>query len=358
MATLVLRGDTWHLMWRWRGKLKSQSTKVPHDGKSKNGKPVPPVEARRALKKLENSLDQGKSYENQTLDQLLKLVEQDYENNGYDARCLKSRLDHLRDFFGNMRADQITEKDFIEYTSYRRKQDAANQTINHELEMLMKGLRMGKIHPLPLFKRLKTPPAREGFFDDAKIAAVTRHLPDYLRAPFLFGYYTGWRREEVFSLEWSQIDFAAGEIRLYDRTKNELHRVFPMPVVPKLRPLLEELWQQHEAWKHEGLLSPYVFTRYVRETKTVRRMVDFRKALDTACNAAGCPGMLFHDLRRSAARNLEMAGWPHSMVMFWMGHETDSMFRRYRIQSAADLEIVQHLLAMRKESHVLHIHNA
>jgi len=351
MASLILRGDTWHLAWRWRGQLKTQSTKVRHDGKSKDGKPIPPPEARRALKKLENSLDAGKNYENQTLKALLDLVEQDYENNGYDSRCLKSRLKHLigdKGFFGNMRAQHITKLDLIEYQTRRKAEGAANKTINNELQMVMKALRMGNIQPLPELKMLKNPPAREGFFDDAKIAAVTAHLPKYLVAPFLFGYYTGWRREEVFSLEWFNIDFEADEIRLYD-SKNDLHRVFPMKVVAPLRPLLESLDEQRKVWQESGHVAPCVFARYVKKTNTVRRMVDFRKALETACNAAGCPGMIFHDLRRSAARNLEMAGWPRSMVMAWMGHETDSMFLHYRIQSAADHEIVSKLLATRRE---------
>src|SRR5262245_4928344 len=345
MASLVLRGDTWHLMWRWRGQLKSQSTKVQHDGKSKNGKPIPPPDARRQLKKLENSLDQGKSYDSQTLNELLDLVEKDYEVHHYrSAPSLHSRLDHIKEWFGNIRADRITDNDFLEYAAARQAEEASNTTINRELEVVMKALRLGKVQPLPTFKKLKQPPAREGFFDDQKIAAVTAHLPEYLRAPFLFGYYTGWRREEVFSLEWSQIDFNVGEIRLYD-SKNGLPRIFPMEAVPELRPLLLSLDEGRKRLQHVGHIVPWVFARYVEETNTVRRIVDFRKALRTACTAADCPGMIFHDLRRSAARQLENAGWTRSQIMEWLGHETESMFHRYRIVSAADREIVRKRVA-------------
>lgn len=353
MAILVLRGNTWHLMWRWRGRLKSKSTKIEHDGKFKDGKPVPSAAAKRELRKLETGLDQGHTYETKTLADLLELVEKEYEVGGYRSkRSLTSRIAHLKEWFGNLRADRINETDFLEYADFRRKPrdarpGAKNATINRELEVLMKALRLGRIFPLPILKKLPEAPPRQGFFDDMKITAVLRRLPAYLRAPVQFGYFTGWRREEVFSLEWKQIDLNAGEIRLWT-SKNDEPRVFPIDAVPGLRRLIEELKFQNDEWKKAGHITPFVFARHVKKTNKVRRMVDFRKAWDSACKAAGCPGMEFHDLRRSAARSLEMAGWPRSMVMAWMGHETESMFYRYRIVSAADREIVSKLLAERK----------
>jgi integrase len=39
------------------------------------------------------------------------------------------------------------------------------------------------------------------------------------------------------------------------------------------------------------------------------------KGWDKACNAVGPPGLHFHDLRRSAVRNLERAGVPRQVAM-------------------------------------------
>lgn len=358
MASLILRGNTWHLMWRWRGKLKSASTKIVHDGKFSNGEPLPPPAAKRELRKLEITLDSGHSFETKPLSQLLELVQKDYEVSGFRSLAsLKSRMAHLKEWFGNLRADRINETDFLEYADFRQNQDAENATINRELEVVMRALRLGKINPLPILTKLGER-TRQGFFDDAKIAAVCRHLPEYLRAPVHFGYMTGWRREEVFSLERSSVDFEAGEVRLW-LNKTDEPRVFPMDVVVGLRELL--LGAMTKATGHKAAaievvnaprmptLTPFVFTRTLKSGK-VRRMSDFRKAWATACRKAGCPGMLFHDLRRSAGRNLELNGWPRAMIMAWMGHETEAMFHRYRIVSAADREVVSNLLAKRREA--------
>jgi hypothetical protein len=44
-----------------------------------------------------------------------------------------------------------------------------------------------------------------------------------------------------------------------------------------------------------------------------------------------------HDMRRSAVRNLERAGVPRSAAMAMVGHETESIYRRYAIVDEAML---------------------
>jgi hypothetical protein len=60
-----------------------------------------------------------------------------------------------------------------------------------------------------------------------------------------------------------------------------------------------------------------------------------------------CPGRILHDFRRTAVRNLELAGVPRSVAMKLTGHLTESVYRRYAIADQRDLRVaVERLDAM------------
>jgi integrase len=81
---------------------------------------------------------------------------------------------------------------------------------------------------------------------------------------------------------------------------------------------------------------PYVFHRSGRPIK------DFRVSWTTACKKVGLVvgrgGVIPHDLRRCAARNLSRAGAQEQVAMRITGHKTASMYRRYRIVDERDLK--------------------
>ena len=149
--------------------------------------------------------------------------------------------------------------------------------------------------------------ARTGFFEEREFREVLAKLSEHWRPPIEFGYYTGWRvRSEVLTLTWAQVDLEAKIVRLDPgTTKNREGRVFPFTTYPQLDEVLAcQRAATHTLEKDRGSIIPWVFHR------RGQRLMDYKHAWTKACVAAGHPGMLVHDLRRTAVRNLERACVP------------------------------------------------
>ena len=84
------------------------------------------------------------------------------------------------------------------------------------------------------------------------------------------------------------------------------------------------------------LVCPYVF-----HYRNGKKIGDFRKKWAKACEAAGMVGIIPHDLRRCAARNLSLSGVREQLAMKITGHKTNSMYRRYRIVDEDELRQAQ-----------------
>lgn len=164
------------------------------------------------------------------------------------------------------------------------------------------------------------------------------NLPADLRALATIAYITGWRiASELAPLTWADVDFANGFIRVED-SKNGEARMFPF--TPELREVLQEQRAQTDELEREaGKITASVFWRVKGPGVPTdgTPVGSFRKAWGSACRAAGVPGKIPHYFRRTAVRNLEMAGVPRSAAMAAVGHKTEAIYRRYAIVDAAML---------------------
>jgi integrase len=135
----------------------------------------------------------------------------------------------------------------------------------------------------------------------------------------------GWRVSEVKGMQVSQLDLLHRTIRLEPgTTKNREGREVSMT---------ESVYALLRECAHGKAPEAFVFTR-----PNGKCIQDFRKLWANACAFAGCPGLLFHDLRKTAARNLRRADVAEGVIMRIGGWKTRSVFERYNIITQSDIK--------------------
>lgn len=250
-------------------------------------------------------------------------------------------LDSFYGFSENNPGQPITQITTDSARDFARKQQDAGYspaTINRSLACLRRMLRIAyednKIQTVPKIRMLKEPPARKGFLTIQKFQELLAALPDHLRPLILFLYWCGVRLGEALQIDWTQVDLSSALIRLEeDQTKNAEARIVPLP------PVLIEILSRREPKVGRVFDSTNLRVEWARACVKVGQGTTEKMPPKTKDGFGWTKytGLIVHDLRRSAIRNLVNAGVPERVAMKISGHKTRSVFDRYHVVSTEDV---------------------
>jgi integrase len=377
MGMIYQRGSIYWIKYYKNGKPYRESVKSDKE-----------ADAKRLLKKREGEISQGKLpgiyFDKVLFDELAEDYLLDYRINGNKsiARAL-NYVNQLQAEFEGARVPDITTpriKAYIEKRmtmEWKYKCDDCNKvfrprkdnkcpvcksdkltkksiergSINRELSALKRMLNLGakqtppKVDKVPYIPMLRENNIRKGFIEHQDFIALHALLPDYLKGFVSFAYRVGWRFSEITGLQWDQVDLDEGIVRIEPgESKNDEARIIYLD--KELKDIFKsqmELKEKTEEGIKDGSDKKVKYVFPGREC--IEKITTIRKAWRTACKDAGIEGKLFHDFRRTAARNLTRSGTQETVAMKILGHRTRSIFDRYNISSQNDIREA----AMRQE---------
>lgn len=221
------------------------------------------------------------------------------------------------------------------YVEQRAIEGAAKSTINRELALLRRAFSLGfdaepqKVSRIPKFHRFivsEKGNERRGFVEEAQYRRLAELVKEpWLRAMLALAYTYGFRKAELLEMKCSQVDLLNNTVSLYSgETKNGEPRT--VYLTEECRLLVTELRKSKQP-------EDFLLTR-----KNGEPIHDLRGTWAALTEEAKLPGLLLHDFRRSAVRNMIRRGVPQKTARVISGHKTDSVFNRYNIVSEADLQ--------------------
>jgi integrase len=224
----------------------------------------------------------------------------------------------LKPFFGGKRLIDITPLLIERYKRVRREQGRSEVTINRELAFLKnlftKAMVWGKAaeNPVKQVRLFKEDNARTRFLTEDEEAKLLAHCNAQLKPLVVTALHTGFRKSELLSLRWENIDFRHHLIKV-EAAYTKTREARGLPMTETLTATLKQL-------KIRATTEP---------TASVFGYRQMTKTFAPAVQRAGIANFTFHDLRHTFASRLVMAGVDLATVKELMGHRHITMTLRY-----------------------------
>ncbi len=224
--------------------------------------------------------------------------------------------------FGNFELTKIDTLLIERFIAKRLEKGVKKSTINRDISCLKKMLNKAidwdylRENPLAQIKRF---PEKDnmrarvlsGKEEDMLLEESAKHLKPII----LTALNTGMRLSEILNLQWTQIDFRAGRIRV-EKTKSGKMRFIPINDV---------LHEEFLKLRNRNSQNPYVFFN----PKTGKPLTTIKTAFNAACRRAKIKGLWFHDLRHTFGSRLEERRVDIETIRDLMGHYSITVTQRY-----------------------------
>jgi len=253
-----------------------------------------------------------------------------YEGNVWTAgRLLKE--------FGTMPAARITAERIAEYLGALRDSGVKGPSANQYHSLLSAVFSWGVLHkklernPCRDVKPFRDSDKRVRFLDsgeeDAIRAAIRAAYPDG-EAEFDLALHTGARRNELFRLQWDNVDLERGILTIHGKAhaNSEETRIRHVPINSAAAEALSEL---HARSRGSAFVFPRSLVPRPADEASREKKRDRRQWFEECVEAAGVVNFHYHDLRHTFASRLRMAGVELADIMELLGHTTLQMVMRY-----------------------------
>ena len=260
--------------------------------------------------------------------QLLEELIEDYRDREIRslAKCECRIRKNVIPALGDIRAADFGTEHVKRYKRRRKREGAANATINRELELLQRAFGMGyEAEPqivvrVPRIEMYEENNVRTGIVEHDNYMKLRDTFPPHYRLLFVVGYHLGARLGALLQIQWPQVNLRRDEIRLEaSATKDKRARL--LPIYGEMKHWLEMAYEERDP------NCPYVFQ------VGGKPMIFNWRTWNELCELAGVSGFHFHDLRRTALTNMIWSGIPEKVAMEISGHRTRRTFERYHIVS-------------------------